>query len=160
MSHRASTQHAAKMQRFVLPALLCSTAAALLAPATPSRRTVRRHGFFDDMMDKFVVADTDESKQSPPPEPEKDERDAAEKLFGFFFGEVEDAPMGLTRMNVTRSPTNTPRKRLEIGTSRSLATTPISSLGKAGTPANDARAPPNVRGLRLEPGRLDAAGFS
>ena len=90
--------------RLALPALLCSTAAALLAPATPQQRCVRRHGFFDDLMDKFVVADTDESKQSPPPEPEKDERDVAEKLFGFFFGEVEAAPMGLTRMNVDTQP--------------------------------------------------------
>ena len=98
--HPATQQ---KMQRFVLSALL-STAAALLAPVTPSRRTVRLHGFFDDMMDKFVVADTDESKQQAPPEPEKDERDVAEKLFGFFFGEVEDAPMGLTRMNVDTQP--------------------------------------------------------
>ena len=76
------------MQRFVLAAVICR-AAALLAPVTPSRRTVRIHGFFDDMMDKFVVSDNDESKQSPPPEPEKkDDRDVAEKLFGFFFGEV------------------------------------------------------------------------
>ena len=92
------------MQRFVLSALLC-TAAALLAPATPPQRCVARHGFFDDMMDKFVVSDNDESKQSPPPEPEKkDDRDVAEKLFGFFFGEVEAAPMGLTRMNVDTQP--------------------------------------------------------
>ena len=91
--------------RLALRALLCSTAAALLAPVTPSRRTVKLNGFFDDMMDKFVVADTDESKQSPPPPPEeKDDRDIAEKLFGFFFGEVEDAPMGLTRMNVDTQP--------------------------------------------------------
>ena len=100
---RLDQQTAAKM-RLALPALLCSTAAALLAPVTPSRRTVRLHGFFDDMMDKFVVADTDESKQQAPPEPEKDERDVAEKLFGFFFGEVEDAPMGLTRMSVDTQP--------------------------------------------------------
>ena len=91
------------MQRFVLSALL-GTAAALLAPVTPSRRTVKLNGFFDDMMDKFVVSENDESKQSPPPEPEKDDRDVAEKLFGFFFGEVEDAPMGLTRMNVDTQP--------------------------------------------------------
>ena len=92
------------MQRFVLFAAI-GRAAALLAPVTPSRRTVRLHGFFDDMMDKFVVSENDESKQSPPPEPEKkDDRDVAEKLFGFFFGEVEDAPMGLTRMSVDTQP--------------------------------------------------------
>ncbi len=91
------------MQRFVLSALL-GTAAALLAPATPSRRTVRRHGFFDDMMDKFVVSENDESKKQVPPPEEKDDRDVAEKLFGFFFGEVEDTPMGLTRMSVDTQP--------------------------------------------------------
>ena len=101
---RLDQQNAAKM-RLALPALLCSTAAALLAPVTPSRRTVKLNGFFDDMMDKFVVADNDESKQQAPPEPEKkDDRDVAEKLFGFFFGEVEAAPMGLTRMNVDTQP--------------------------------------------------------
>ena len=69
---RASLSTQQGMQRLALPALLCSTAAALLAPVTPSRRTVKLNGFFDDMMDKFVVADNDESKQNPPPpEPEK-----------------------------------------------------------------------------------------
>ena len=79
--------------RLALRALLCSTATALLAPVTPSRRTVRIHGFFDDMMDKFVVSDNDESKQNPPPEPEKkDDRDVAEKLFGFFLGKWKTRP--------------------------------------------------------------------
>ena len=69
--------------------VLCS-ANALLAPVTPSQRCVARRGFFDDMMDKFVVSDNDESKQqqAEAPPPEKDDRDVAEKLFGFFFGEV------------------------------------------------------------------------
>ena len=90
MPRPAATQ---QKLRLALPALLCSTAAALLAPVTPSRRTVKLNGFFDDMMDKFVVADTDESKQSPPPPPEeKDDRDVAEKLFGFFFGRWKMRP--------------------------------------------------------------------
>ena len=63
------------------------------------------HGFFDDLMDKFVVSDNDEQQaEAPPPSRRKDDRDVAEKLFGFFFGEVEDAPMGLTRMNVDTQP--------------------------------------------------------
>jgi hypothetical protein len=87
-------------------ALFLASANALLAPATPSPRCVARHGFFDDLMDKFVVSENDESKQqqAEAPPPEKDDRDVAEKLFGFFFGEVEDTPMGLTRMSVDTQP--------------------------------------------------------
>ena len=89
--------------RLALRALLCSTAAALLAPVTPSRRTVGTHGFFDDIMDKFVVADTDESKQQAPPEPKKATATSPRSCLA-SFGEVEDAPMGLTRMNVDTQP--------------------------------------------------------
>jgi hypothetical protein len=100
------------MLRPVLAALLCRTAAALLAPATPPRRSVERHGFFDDLqkgMDNLIVSDLDKSRQGEPQlPPEQDERDPVEKLFGFFFGEVEAAPMGMTRMSVETNPDQYP----------------------------------------------------
>ena len=95
------------MQRVALASLLCA-AHALLAPVTARRRSVERRGFFDDLqkgMDNLIVSDLDESRQGEPqPPPEKDERDPVEKLFGFFFGEVEAAPMGMTRMSVETNP--------------------------------------------------------
>ena len=66
--------------RLALPALFCASCGnARLRDVAAYRKT---NGFFDDMMDKFVVSDNDESKQSPPPEPEKAQRRGEAVGFG------------------------------------------------------------------------------
>ena len=68
--------------------------------------------------------------------------------------------MGLTRMNVDTQPDQYTAETSGNRNRRSRATTPISRPWVRPVLAkNDARAPPNVRGLRLEPRRLDAAGY-
>ncbi|GMI15471.1 hypothetical protein TrVE_jg3550 [Triparma verrucosa] len=94
----------------LLAALLLFESSAFHVSIT-NRRETRTFGFLDDLF-KPTEAEAD-SPPEPEPEPEPDTRDPVEKLFNFFFGDVEQSPQGLQRFDSKRFPEQYPATKTE-----------------------------------------------